>query len=198
MPAPVWKAVARYRETNSGLTWSVSCWRNDPSVATIFDEFDGWNDEYLALCFQGVEGIDLRISENGTWDDVLIVPVSQWNTKKGALIIKMMPLAEYLAVRLDGDDVNRSRSIIKLHGFDVAVLDESGRVDVTLPGIVTLQNQSLIYFQQFRSNPTAKGLPLVDPPESFGTAVIEGPYVRRLGNPFTLPGQRARYTRTTP
>jgi hypothetical protein len=190
-----YKGVLRYRDSASGLSWTVSAWR-DATTPDVFQvAADLWNTAYLGCCNDHVKLVDLSIQSPALWGDMTVYPVADFSEDTGALAVKLCPLAEYMLLRADGTDENLGRSLWKLHGFDVSLLDTDGQLDPTLIPVSTLAAQSLLYFQQYRFAPTAH-YPAITPPAFFHDCSVKGPYVRRLGNPFSDAGQRHRYTRT--
>lgn len=196
--AHTYKVTARYRSAASGLGWSISTYISKTDQNAAFTEFDGWNDWYMGLCNSNTKFEDVSISDVLIWgDDYHVGPAGVTNTQ-GLLATKACPDAECILLTGRSTTIgNVGRSAWRLHGFDVSVLKADGTLNVLDAHVTGLVAVSGSFLQQYRKNPTpVHHLPAVDPPVPYTTYEASGPYVRRLGTSFFLPGQHARYRRT--
>jgi hypothetical protein len=191
---PVWKATLKYRDAASGLGWSVTTYRADATAAAVFTAADTWNTKYMACCYDSVKVVELNVSDVAVFGDIAYTPGSVFATTQGQLHVGLVPLAEYLLVKGIGAPPGFGTSFFKLHGFDIGLLQPDGSVDHTNADIIALDVANDNWFRQYRAVATpVHALPAVNPPAAWAQTAIRGPYVKRLGTPFGLPGQRARH-----
>lgn len=192
-----YRSVLRYKDTSSGLGWSLTTYQNAATPAAVFALADTWNTLYISICPPNVEISDIRVSNVAIWNDVNVYFGAGFATPVGTALGNMVPLAECLMIEGRNNDVNQlGWSYWHLHGISAAVLTADGTVNAAHAGVAALSTGSGPFMMQYRKVATpVKLLPVVDPPQPYPGYLATGPYVRRLGNPFTLPGQRARYAR---
>lgn len=189
---PTWRTVLRYEDTGSKLGWSVTNYRNDATTMLLKAAMNAWNTKYLACCFIGVRVVDFRFSDVALWRDVGVESRAVITTKTGSKAVGLMPLAECALVKGIGDTTNLGTAYYHLHGMDVSMFSSDGSLDIANADVAALNAADDSWFQQYRKVAKHGGaLPIVNPPQLWGATIISGPYVRRLGTPFTLPGQRA-------
>lgn len=194
----VYRATLRYKDVATGIGWTITSWQNATSYDNVFSAADDWNTLYMGCCNTRVRVVDLRVSHRDILGDMKVYLGSGFGLTAGTGADGIMPLAECAIIKGQSvDPAGQGRSMWKLHGFDLSMFNADGTVDVTNAAVAALSTGSGPFLQNYRKNMTPKWhWSVVDPPEAFEGYLVEGPYVRRLGNPFLLPGQRHRYTRT--
>lgn len=194
----IYRAIARYNDTNSGLGWTVSSYIEKADPVAVKTAFNLWNTKYMDLCAGTIVPNDLRVSDVDVWGDMTVYALADITTKIGQAAGAVMPMAE--CILLIGNAENtfaQKTSRWHLHGLATSFFNTEGDLDTTDATVQALATASFPWLLNYRKTASpVHGLPVITPPQEFDTMRAAGPYVRRLGNPFFLAGQRARYTRT--
>jgi hypothetical protein len=198
MAAANFRVILRYENTASHLGWTVSTVVEAADAVAAQALADPWNTKYLACCPPSTFIKDCRVSDVGLWSDMRIFSPAGFahaiGTNAGTYLV---PIAE--CILLTGSNDNPfvlQRSRWHLHGISTALILDSGELDQSDTSLIALLVASFDYLMAYRKADTpVHHLPKNDPPVTFASFSAEGPFVRRVGNPFFLAGQRARYTR---
>jgi hypothetical protein len=193
----IYRSVLRYTDEDSGLGWTITNFYEAADPVAIQLKADLWHSAYMSLCPAEVKLVDIRISDKDLWGDATVFPGSFFTDPVGLAAGSMMPLAECALIvgRIDNFAQHKS-SIWHVHGLASSFFNTDGSLKTGDAVVLALATASFDWLMCYRAEDTpVHGLPAITPPVQFGSFRLEGPYVRRLGNPFFLAGQRARYTR---
>lgn len=195
MPDPIWKVIQRYNEQTTQLGWTLSSYVQSASPPEVGDvPFAGWITAYMNVCSPSVSLVDCRISSVGTYRDEYIIRGSAFPDSQGTLGDEATEIASYVQLRLQGGRILQGSSAWKLHGISADIVFGSA-IAPGSPVWVALLAAGLAWFRLYRPVATPN-MPSVTTPAAFVTGEVSGMYSRRLGRPFSSPGQQRRYTRT--
>lgn len=190
---PSWKVTMRFYDNGSGLGWSITTYRADAAIADLKTAASAWMTAYMGACNNGTHVVDMRVSDIALWRDIAVYDATLFTPRVGQKVIGMMPLAEAaLVVGRGAAPVPLGVAYYHLHGLDISMFGPDGTLDGSVAEIIALKAANILWFRQYRKAAKHGGAwPIVNPPIAWAVMNMEGPYVRRLGSPFALPGQRA-------
>ena len=197
MPDPIWKVIQRYTEEITQLGWTLSYFMQAAAHPAPGDiNFEAFNTAYLNLCADTVHLMDIRMSSVGAYRDEFIIPGADMITTDGQAEGAATEIASYAQLRGQGGRILQGSSAWKLHGIADDFVAGSNLI-VSDAAVVAMSAAALAWLKLYRPDAT-DNLPSVTTPAAFVSFQTTGMYNRRLGRPFSSPGQQRRYTRTVP
>jgi hypothetical protein len=194
----IFKAVLRYYDNDSGLSWSIANWRYDDDASAVKAAALAWHQKYMDVCGNTVYCQDLRVYPESIYYGVQVFDGFLLTPDHGQGEDYPTEISTYMMVRAVGDgETLGTNAFWKLHGIDQSLVTDSREFPLNAK-IVALRTASLAYFRIYRPKAT-HFLPIINPPVA--PAFIHIPpqlYNRRLGRSFLSIGQHRRYTRTAP
>lgn len=184
---PVYKQILRYKETQSGMSWSVTNHAGYANLADAFLAANAWNDFYMAVCGSTVLLVDCRTSDVTLYRDIEVIPSTAFGSDAGLIAGEVTEIGSYAQARGSGSAVNQGSNAWKLHGISESLVNGS-YLNIASADVIALQTACLAYFQQYRPSAGVR-LPVIVGAAPFDRFSVTGMYFKRLGRPFGLPGQ---------
>lgn len=190
---PTWRHRLEYRDSATGLSWSVNGYKDDPNPAALLVSANIFNDYYLAVCSDTVGVLRFVFSDVAVYRDIGVIAGADMTTSEGQQAAPATEISSVALLRLNGQLPGASFSILKLHGIaqdfvvgSLCVIAGANKTNLELGAVA--------HFWQYRPVATPN-LPAVNPPLKFDAGLLYGQYTRRLGRPFVFVGQQHAYRR---
>lgn len=192
---PTYRGTALFRDTTSGMAWSITNHRAEANPAAFLASFNSWNTIYMGICSDTVEPQAFRVSDVAIYRDITIYPRSSITTQQGSFGTPCTEIGSYAQWRGNGGPTTMSSAAWKLHGVNDSLV-ANAFLNVLNVAVQGLDTACLVYFRQYRPLAGAR-VPPVNPPVAFVTGAFRNVlYFRRLGRPLVLAGQQRSYLRT--
>ncbi len=181
-----------YKNGATGVQWAEVQYQELGTPAALFALMDTWNTATCAIRSENIVVVSGWISDVDVYRDMFYFDASEFTTPGGTVPDEALPDGVVALLAVSGSATNQGQGRVRFGGIAESLSQPGGIIDVTAAPWTTLRTQALIYCKQYRPVATpAKGLPVVDPPEVWGSGFWRNTlYTLRRGRSFRISGQQ--------